>query len=349
MTVLKVVTDQDVDGVTIVINPQTNKLEANIPPATANAVEIEEVTGITNYNDAFGNRTDKPFGITKAGTMYPITKVGRIKGTNWLVLQADGLLETDPNPTPTKETIRIPTSVLVKDMSDPNSFESWNIIHRVSYTLTPENNAAFKTGKVSSNATLEFKTTSPDYSRGATSYINLPADIEGKGEIEVNTIYGNGTTDSEIESATASGAITVETEDKIYMYELVSPVTVVKRGEVDPSRSFTAEVNCGEYTWEEQPDYRYGTAIQPATVTLSSNDFTADDIQKVTLYTKRLDSEDELWIYETEEINSMVISIPEWTDEVHNPDYVTVTTVEVLLKDGLYVRANVRAECPITK
>lgn len=96
MTVFKVVTDQDVDGVTIVINPQTNKLEANIPPATASAVEIEEVTGITNYNDAFGNQAGQPFGITKAGTMYPITKVGRIKGTNWLVLQADGLLPSIP-------------------------------------------------------------------------------------------------------------------------------------------------------------------------------------------------------------------------------------------------------------
>ena len=322
--VTKVVTENDVDNVTIVVNAR-NQLESQ--------VVIEEVAGLT-----------MPVTLTKEGKSYPISKVGKLTGTDWLVFQVQEFI-----PPPVKETIRIPTSVLVKDMSDPNSFESWNIIHRVSYTLTPENNAAFKTGKVSSNATLEFKTTSPDYSRGATSYINLPADIEGKGEIEVNPIYGNGTTDSEIESATASGAITVETEDKIYMYELVSPVTVVKRGEVDPSRSFTAEVNCGEYTWEEQPDYRYGTAIQPATVTLSSNDFTADDIQRVTLYTKRLDSEDELWIYETEKINSMVISIPEWFDEVHNPDYVTVTTVEVLLKDGLYVRANVRAECPITK
>lgn len=92
MAVFKVVTDQDVDGVTIVINPKTNKLEANIPPATSSAVEIEEVTGITNYNDGRGNYVDAPFGITKGGATYPITKVGRIKGTDWLVLQADGLL-----------------------------------------------------------------------------------------------------------------------------------------------------------------------------------------------------------------------------------------------------------------
>lgn len=92
MAVFKVVTDQDVDGVTIVINPQTNKLEANIPPATSGAVEIEEVTGITNYHDGWGNYIDQPFSIAKGGQQYPITKIGRIKGTNWLVLQADGLL-----------------------------------------------------------------------------------------------------------------------------------------------------------------------------------------------------------------------------------------------------------------
>lgn len=92
MAVFKVVTDQDVDGVTIVINPQTNKLEAHVPPATSSSVEIEEVTGITNYNDGGGNLVNQPFSITRGGATYPITKVGRIKGTDWLVLQADGLL-----------------------------------------------------------------------------------------------------------------------------------------------------------------------------------------------------------------------------------------------------------------
>lgn len=333
--VTKVVTENDVDNVTIVVNAR-NQLESQ--------VVIEEVAGLT-----------MPMTLTKDGKKHPVTKVGKLAGTDWLVFQVGGALETDPNPTPTtdpnptptKETIRIPTSVLVKDMSDDTHVWAGEHKHRIAYILTPENNEAFKAGTVNSNAVLTFNMLSGVFSYRTTKDVTLPTNA--KGEFELHIDYEGSDSTSEIESATASGAITVETEDKIYMYELVSPVTVVKRGEVDPSRSFTAEVNCGEYTWEEQPDYRYGTAIQPATVTLSSNDFTADDIQKVTLYTKRLDSEDELWIYETEEINSMVISIPEWTDEVHNPDYVTVTTVEVLLKDGLYVRANVRAECPITK
>lgn len=329
---MKVAQEIDVDNVTIIVNPQ-NKLESQ--------VVIEEVAGLT-----------MPVTLTKDGKKYPVTKVGKLAGTAWLVFQVQEFIPPptiEPDPTPTKETIRIPTNVLVKDMSDPNTFDPWDIRHHVAYTLTPENSAEFKAGKVSSNANLAFRMNGANGYTYETVNVALPANAKGEGEVEFRVTYNVGTSYSEIESATASGAITVETEDKIYMYELVSPVTVVKRGEVDPTRSFTAEVNCGEYTWEEQPNYRYGTAIQPATVTLSSNDFTADDIQRVTLYTKRLDSEDELWIYETEEISSMVISIPEWFDEVHNPDYVTITIVDVLFKDGYYVRTNVRAECPITK
>lgn len=322
--VTKVVTEKDVDNVTIIVNAR-NQLESQ--------VVIEEVTGLT-----------MPVTLTKDGKAYPVTKVGKLTGTDWLVFQAEGLVEPVQ---PTKETIRIPTSVVVKDMSDDTHITSGEHKHRIAYVLIPENNAEFKSGTASSNAVLTFNMLSGTYGYRTTKDVTLPTNA--KGEFELHIDYHGSDLTSEIESVTASGAITVETEDKIYVYELISPVTVVKRGEVDPDRSFTAEVNCGEYTWEEQPNYRYGTAIQPATVTLSSNDFTADDIQRVTLYTKRLDSEDELWIYETEEINSMVISIPEWSDEVHNPDYVTVTTVEVLLKDGYYVRANVRAECPITK
>lgn len=94
---MKVCQEIDVDNVTIIINPQ-NKLEAKIPTNTASEVVIEEVTGITNYNDGWGNYLDQPFSITKDGQQYPITKVGRIKGTNWLVLQADGLIPTETEP-----------------------------------------------------------------------------------------------------------------------------------------------------------------------------------------------------------------------------------------------------------
>ena len=63
----------------------------------AGTVEIEEVTGITDYRDGWGNSLDAPFRLSKDGTTYPINKVGRIKGTDWLVLQASGLFaQTQP-------------------------------------------------------------------------------------------------------------------------------------------------------------------------------------------------------------------------------------------------------------
>ena len=63
----------------------------------AGTVEIEEVTGITSYRDGWGNYLDAPFRLSKDGTNYPINKVGRIKGTDWLVLQASGLFaQTQP-------------------------------------------------------------------------------------------------------------------------------------------------------------------------------------------------------------------------------------------------------------
>lgn len=82
---MKVAQEIDVDGVTIIINPQ-NKLEAKIPPSTTGSVEIEELTGILNAT------------ITSNSQEYPVTKVGRVKGTNWLVFQADGMFNTTTTP-----------------------------------------------------------------------------------------------------------------------------------------------------------------------------------------------------------------------------------------------------------
>ena len=115
--VTKVVTDQDVDGVTIIINTE-NKLACATPASGGSTtVEIEEVTGITNYHDGMGNYVDQPFSIAKGGQQYPITKIGRIKGTNWLVLQADGLLGSVTTPPSTGETI---TELVTPRVSTPD-------------------------------------------------------------------------------------------------------------------------------------------------------------------------------------------------------------------------------------
>ena len=62
----------------------------------AGTVEIEEVT-LQGYADSNGGSVATPFQLSKDGTNYPINKVGRIKGTDWLVLQASGLFaQTQP-------------------------------------------------------------------------------------------------------------------------------------------------------------------------------------------------------------------------------------------------------------
>lgn len=85
---MKVVQEINVDNVTIVINDE-NKLEAKIPTSTSTAVEIEEVTGITNFYDGAGSNVDTPFMFDKDGQRYAITKVGRVKNTDWLVFKAE--------------------------------------------------------------------------------------------------------------------------------------------------------------------------------------------------------------------------------------------------------------------
>lgn len=102
--VTKVVTENDVDGVTIIINPQ-NKLEAKIPPSNAGSVEIEELIVVLNSSIIGNDRS------------YPITKVGRIKGTNWLVFQAEGLFNTTTTPPSTDETR---TELVIPSISIPS-------------------------------------------------------------------------------------------------------------------------------------------------------------------------------------------------------------------------------------
>lgn len=95
--VTKVVTDKDVDGVTIIINTD-NKLACATPSGSGStAVEIEELSyrEFLDSGDIIRPFMSKLWVDNKA---YPINKVGRIKGTNWLVFQAEGLLQTQPTP-----------------------------------------------------------------------------------------------------------------------------------------------------------------------------------------------------------------------------------------------------------
>ena len=46
---------------------------------------LEVVAQVSSFLDAYGNGIDNPFGIRIAGQQHMIDRVGRIKGTNWLV------------------------------------------------------------------------------------------------------------------------------------------------------------------------------------------------------------------------------------------------------------------------
>ena len=46
---------------------------------------LEIVEQVSNFHDGWGNWIDSPFGIHIAGESHMIDRVGRIKGTNWLV------------------------------------------------------------------------------------------------------------------------------------------------------------------------------------------------------------------------------------------------------------------------
>lgn len=107
---MKVAQEIDVDNVTIIINSK-NKLEAKLPTNSTNSVVIEEITGINGFYDDWGNQRDSIVQFGKNGQQYPITKVGRIVGTNWLVFSVEGLNFTDSStPAPDLPPADKPTS-----------------------------------------------------------------------------------------------------------------------------------------------------------------------------------------------------------------------------------------------
>lgn len=94
---MKVCQEIDVDNVTIVINPQ-NKLEAIIPKSSG-SVEIEEI----NASLAFTFDQGLVVYRNDTNTNHPLTKLGRIKGTDWLVVRAKDVFG-DVEPVPKYDT-----------------------------------------------------------------------------------------------------------------------------------------------------------------------------------------------------------------------------------------------------
>ena len=91
--VTKVVTEHDVDNVTIIINSQ-NKLEAKIPEPSG-SVEIEEIDANLWFTFDQGLVVHK----NDTSTNHQLTKLGRVKGTDWLVIRANDVFG-DVKPAP---------------------------------------------------------------------------------------------------------------------------------------------------------------------------------------------------------------------------------------------------------
>ena len=91
--VTKVVTEHDVDNVTIIINPQ-NKLEAKIPEPSG-FTEIEEIDANLQFTSDQGLVVHN----NDTNTNHQLTKLGRVKGTDWLVIRANDVFG-DVKPAP---------------------------------------------------------------------------------------------------------------------------------------------------------------------------------------------------------------------------------------------------------
>ena len=90
---MKVVQEIDVDNVTIIVNPQ-NKLEAVLPESSG-SVEIEEIDAylwLTVDQGIIVHKND-------TNTNHQLTKLGRVKGTDWLVIRANDVFG-DVKPAP---------------------------------------------------------------------------------------------------------------------------------------------------------------------------------------------------------------------------------------------------------
>ena len=123
--VTKVVTEHDVDNVTIIINSE-NKLQAQLPDTTSGEVVIEEVPNVTTANDV----------VTLDGTMRKITKLGKVSGTEWLVFQLD-------NPLPPKPTIQKNIRLEFYDDVGVNSGDGVNFSHSGKVRVITEDGSPF--------------------------------------------------------------------------------------------------------------------------------------------------------------------------------------------------------------
>lgn len=227
--VTKVVTANDVDNVTIVINGE-NKLQAKLPATTPSEVVIKEVTGITNYNDAFGTPSVAPFGITKGGQHYPITKVGRIVGTNWLVFQADNLFSPGTTPPASKPTIEKNITIeFYDDVITGDSVQQF-YEHAGKVRVIVEDGSEFvvTTANTAWQGAIHLDYQGDNGSVSDAPFINFVDKT-----YQVQAYYRDIQTTSTLQSASGTDSFVVETVNAVYKYTITA-VSVVQNTPAEP-------------------------------------------------------------------------------------------------------------------
>ena len=110
--VTKVVTEHDVDNVTIIINSE-NKLEAKIPEPSG-FTEIEEIDANLQFTSDQGLVVHK----NDTNTNHQLTKLGRVKGTDWLVIRANDVFgDVKPAPSDINTYLEVDCG-LIEDRED---------------------------------------------------------------------------------------------------------------------------------------------------------------------------------------------------------------------------------------
>ena len=110
--VTKVVTEHDVDNVTIIINSE-NKLEAKIPEPSG-FTEIEEIDANLWFTSEQGLVVHK----NDTNTNHQLTKLGRVKGTDWLVIRANDVFgDVKPAPSDINTYLEVDCG-LIEDRED---------------------------------------------------------------------------------------------------------------------------------------------------------------------------------------------------------------------------------------
>ena len=316
--VTKVVTANDVDNVTIVINGE-NKLQAKLPATTPSEVVIEEVPNVTPANAV----------VTLNGIERRIVKLGKVSGTDWLVFQLDS-----SKPTIIKNIFLGFYDDVGADRDPGGAASGLGFDHTGKIRYTYEDYSPFTFSDSSTYVpfgnficTLTFD---GNTQKGVDNDIGINRSTMTYNE---NVYYNSPQSSSTLTRASFNGVpgFRVEHEDAIYEYHITG-VSVVQNTPAYPAPSdiqtdLTVD-NCGE-TIDEGRYYKIST---PASVQVTTSD-TGSKIPHTVKFDVKLGSQTRTYSYPYSASNTYEWnSINDFTYEGHTS--YTFNNARVEFTDG---------------